>query len=298
MNPRGDFPSEKRDRGRPGAGRIEDLLAQIDAMPSARKKVEALRETIRLFARASKPYRLDVPSDGNTLRFGLIGDPHFGSLYEDLDALTAFYAEAKRQGVQLVLVAGDVLDGHGMYAGQEFEVHKHGFSEQAEWFAQRAPRADGVQTKFVTGNHDGSFKKRAGARVGTTLQEARPDWTCLGEDYAVVDLPIGKQTVRVRLEHPGGGTAYAVSYRPQKITEALEGGSKPDLLAIGHYHKAELLPSYRNVCVIQVGTFQRQTPFMASKAIAAHVGGWIVSVTIWKRAKRFEAQFLSFFGGD
>jgi len=71
----------------------------------------------------------------------------------------------------------------------------------------------------------------------------------------------------------GPATSYAVSYRMQKMIESIAGGRKPDMLASGHYHKAETLPSYRNVFGVDVGCFEDQTPFMASRASAAHVGG-------------------------
>jgi hypothetical protein len=107
--------------------------------------------------------------------------------------------------------------------------------------------------------------------------------------------------LKIRLVHPGGGTAYAISYRLQKFIEAIPGGDKPDLLCLGHYHKAEILPSYRNVCGIQTGTFQSQSPFMARQASAAHVGGWIVEATMGKKenlTRRFKAEFLAFFEPD
>jgi len=85
------------------------------------------------------------------------------------------------------------------------------------------------------------------------------------------------------------------SYRPQKITESLEGGTKPDMLAIGHYHKAELIPSYRNVAVLQAGTFERQTPFMARQGLAAHVGGWIVEAVVGNGHNRIKAEFIAFY---
>jgi hypothetical protein len=81
------------------------------------------------------------------------------------------------------------------------------------------------------------------------------------------------------LIHPSGGSSYAISYRSQKIVEQIEGGTKPNMLLIGNYHKAEWMPSYRNVSVCQVGAFQAQTPFMLTKGLAAHVGGWIMQMT-------------------
>ena len=85
------------------------------------------------------------------------------------------------------------------------------------------------------------------------------------------------------------------SYRPQKIVEQLEGGTKPDILAIGHFHKAEWMPAYRNVCVLQSGAFQWQTPFMRDLGLAAHVGGWIIKVTMGKSAASYGGKFIAFY---
>jgi predicted phosphodiesterase len=67
------------------------------------------------------------------------------------------------------------------------------------------------------------------------------------------------------------------SYKPQKIVESLSGGTKPDILAIGHFHKAEYL-FYRNVHILQAGTMQNQTPFMQTKGLSAHVSGWMLDL--------------------
>jgi DNA polymerase II small subunit/DNA polymerase delta subunit B len=64
-----------------------------------------------------------------------------------------------------------------------------------------------------------------------------------------------------------------------KMIEAMQGGDKPNILAVGHYHKIEYI-SYRNVHAFQTGTFQAQTPWMRGKGIAAMMGGWIVEVDV------------------
>lgn len=79
----------------------------------------------------------------------------------------------------------------------------------------------------------------------------------------------------LRLLHPSGGTAYAISYKSQKWATSLSGGNKPHIAGIGHYHKIEQL-FYRNIHIFQSGTFEEQTPFMSRKQLAAHVGGWIL----------------------
>jgi hypothetical protein len=131
--------------------------------------------------------------------------------------------------------------------------------------------------------------------VGKMIEQALPVYEFLGEEQARVqfETPIGPWTLG--LAHPGGGSAYALSYKPQKIIESLEGGTKPDVLCIGHYHKAEFMPSYRNVAVIQSGTFQRQTPFMARQGLAAHVGGWIVDVVKGNGSNTIGTEFVAFY---
>lgn len=242
---------------------------------------------------------MEIPCDKNSLAFGVIGDTHYGSLYEAKDECQAMYERFAAEGITTVLHAGDVLDGHQVYRGQEFELHSHGWAKQRDWFARHAPRVKGITTYFIVGNHDTSLKKAAGIDVASELADRRDDWKPLGEDYATIEFKTpNKRSLRVALVHPSGGSAYALSYRPQKIVEQIEGGTKPHLLCIGHYHKAEMIPSYRNVTTIQVGCFQFQTPFMVTKGLAAHVGGWIIRVTLQPDkipARSIQAEFQAFF---
>lgn len=264
--------------GAPKMRRLERQLAEEHA------KVEALADV-------QGKVRVETSKDCR-LRFGLIADTHIGSLYVHLAALAGFYQYAKAAGVSRVFHAGDVTDGHRVYRGQEFELRDVGLDAQVQRTAEVAPQD--VPTSFITGNHDQSFKTAAGCNVGKTLATAT-GWEFLGEEQARVEWQTPNGKFALQLIHPGGGSSYALSYRPQKIVESLEGGTKPDLLAIGHYHKAEFMPSYRNVAAIQCGTFQRQTPFMARQGLAAHVGGWIVDVTVGDGHNVVRAEFVAFF---
>jgi DNA polymerase II small subunit/DNA polymerase delta subunit B len=230
----------------------------------------------------------------NRIIFGVAGDKHFGSLYHHNAALHAYYDHAKERGVRVVYDAGDLMDGHKIYKGQEFELRDIGLDAQIARIVADHPQ-NGIVTKFITGNHDASFKHEAGVVAGKLVQSARPDLVFLGEDQARIEYSLPNGKFNIMLLHPGGGSSYALSYRPQKIIESLEGGTKPDLLAIGHYHKADMIPSYRNVCGIQTGTFQRQTPFMAKGGLSAHVGGWIVEVTKGKGCNTIKAEFVAFY---
>jgi len=129
--------------------------------------------------------------------------------------------------------------------------------------------------------------------VGKMIEQALPVYEFLGEEQARVQFETPNGPWTLGLAHPGGGSAYALSYKPQKIIESLEGGTKPNMLAIGHFHKAEMMPSYRNVAGVQAGTFQRQTPFMVRGGLAAHVGGWIIEVTVGDTHNRVRGEFVA-----
>ena len=266
-----------------GQPKIKALKAQLAAEHA---KVEALADV-------QGKTVVETKSDCK-IRFALVSDIHAGSLYFDSKSLAAFYEYAEKQGITDAYCAGDVIDGHRVYRGQEFELRDLGLDAQVERIRKDYPKTS-IRTHFITGNHDASFKSEAGVVAGKVIESARPDMHFIGEEQGRVEwnTPNGKFTLM--LIHPGGGSSYALSYRSQKIIESLEGGTKPDMLAIGHYHKAEFMPSYRNVCGIQCGAFQRQTPFMARQGLAAHVGGWIVEVTKGRGHNIIKAEFVAFY---
>jgi UDP-2,3-diacylglucosamine pyrophosphatase LpxH len=287
---------------------LGDLRRLISEGPAGEEKlrrlteeVSNLAETLSLVAKRQRPYEVAVADDGNVLRFGVIGDTQIGSMYQRLDAMGAFYEHCRKEGIKIICHTGDVIDGWRVYRGQEFELHPNGRSwpEQRKMFIDNAPRIDGITTIFITGNHDASFKKLVGLVVGDELQSARPDWHFIGATTGQVVLKTKKGLkFKVQLLHPGGGTAYAVSYHAQKIIEAMSGGQKPQLVCVGHYHKSLYMPAYRNVSCILSGCFQSQTPYMLEHSLAAHIGGWVVTVTLnepKKLTSRVETEWIGFY---
>lgn len=263
-----------------GGPKIERLQRELEV---ERKKVEALAgvQNVTTIERRESCH----------LRFAMTGDRHHGSLYHHDGALAGFYEHLEAKGVEVVYDCGDILDGHKVYRGQEFELRDLGLEAQLNR-VKSAPVT--IPTRFITGNHDASFKSAAGIPVGQLIELQNPEmYQFLGEEQArfVYETPNGP--FEIMLLHPGGGSSYALSYRPQKIVESLEGGTKPNLLGIGHYHKAMMISSYRNVAVFEAGTFQRQTPFMARGGLAAHVGGWIIDVWVGDDHNRIRAEFVA-----
>lgn len=96
------------------------------------------------------------------------------------------------------------------------------------------------------------------------------------------EVPNGLIFVRQNGKAFWSHNSYALSYRPQKIVEALAmngWADVPDVVCIGHFHKASY-NVWQGVHTIQSGCFQDQTTFMEKKALAAHVGGWIVEMRV------------------
>lgn len=281
--------------------KVEELPTQVGSL-GPEKEIKDLRERlkieeakVRALTQVGKTYNV-TSKKKKAYSFTISSDWHIGSLYAKPDALLEFIQFATSLGIVDHYAAGDIIEGEKMYKGQEYELKDVGYRRQlnalmavTEQFPKKA------KVHFVTGNHDESFHKQVGVPVGEQIQMYCPNMNFIAPSNGIiiVDTPSGK--LRIQLQHPGGGTAYAISYRLQKIIESLEGGNKPHVLAVGHFHKADWLPTYRNVSGFQCGTFQAQTPFMASKASPAHVGGWIVEVILGDLFNRVKAEFISFY---
>lgn len=224
-----------------------------------------------------------VPSKGTDFIFGALGDTHFGSMWqlpvqEFLESVFDFY---KSEGVEKVLHTGDWLAGERVYRGQIRDLCVVGADHQIKSAVDNFPRRKGIQTIGITGNHDLSYWKDAGIDIGKRIAQARDDIKILGDtevDYILKHE--SEAETRIRLFHPSKGTAYAISYNMQKVIESYTGGTKPHILLQGHTHKAEKLPSYRNVIGMQTGCLEEQTRFMKQQNIAAMIGAWLIEFSV------------------
>ena len=227
------------------------------------------------------------------LKFAIIGDTQLGSKYAQISHLKSFYELCASEGIKDVYHTGDVTDGLKMRSGHEYELYKTSADDMVQDVIENYPRIEGITTHFITGNHDASIYKQVGYDIGNTIAEKRPDMKYLGRDCALIFLT---PNCKLELRHPWDGTAYALSYKPQKMIEAMESDSKPNILAIGHYHKAEYM-FYRNVHCLQTGCFQGQTPYTRGKGISVHMGGWIVTIHVDKNGTitRFGSEFIPYY---
>lgn len=211
---------------------------------------------------------------GKKYAFGVVSDTHIGSRYQQLSHLATFYTICSRRRIPVIFHCGDLVDGEKMYRGQEYEIFAHGADAQREYTVAHYPKRSGVTTYAISGNHDASFIKTGGYNIVRAIAQQRSDIVYLGDDVAYYVLG----NIKIMIAHGSGGTAYAVSYKSQKLVERLPGGEKPHLLFLGHYHHANIIPGYRNVETVQMPCFQANTPYMKAKGLHAQAGGFIVAV--------------------
>lgn len=217
-------------------------------------------------------------------RIGLVADTQMCSKYQQVTLLYDAYAEFNKRQVDFVLHAGDLVDGKNMYRGQENEVFKHGADEQAQYVIDNYPKLErNRKTYIIGGQHDRSFYRDGGYNIIRAICKERKDLVDRGffkAEFVVKGLRIG-------LQHPGGGVAYARSYRMQKIIEnmigfiaSIQSATAPILQVFGHWHIACHLPSYMGIDAVSLPCFQSQTPYLEQKGLMPTVGYAIAEIQL------------------
>jgi biotin operon repressor len=293
-----------------------DLANELDRSPNAiAEALEALKtqgvnvavnpeEKLELATTIEKqaPVRLNTDDyfGDNWVRFGLVADTHLASKYERLDVLNALYDVFEREGIKTVYHGGNWIDGEARF--NKYDLHCIGVENQIAYFLKHYPQRKGITTQIVSGDdHEGWYVQREQINIGKTLESraresGREDIIDLGYMERDIVFERDEGSSIIRIIHAGGGSAYAISYTSQKYVESLQGGEKPAIVCVGHFHKYD--HSYpREVHVIQAGCTEDQTPFMRKRRIQAMVGGVIVEAKQDKRGcfVRVRVEWMPFY---
>jgi len=235
--------------------------------------------------------KFDFKFSGKHIKFGYFSDPHIGHIEFKEPLWHKMVAYFKREGIEVVYSPGDTLEGMSGRDGHIYELTHIGATAQLNYASSLFANAP-FQFFIIDGNHDLWFKTKSnlGLTSGQELANRNKNVTFLGEWEADVEIAKG---VLMKLYHAGDGSAYAISYKIQKLIESLEGGEKPNLILSGHYHK-QIQIFTRNVFGFECGTLMGQSRWMRGKKIAAHKGFGIIEIWVAKQGgiERLRHEFF------
>lgn len=246
----------------------ESCNKQVDIVPDGKEMV--FKKNFQRSVSMSKQ-SLDQLTENEIL---VVSDTHFGSIHNQLHLLNDLYQEAYNRGIRTVLHVGDLTDGNYLNRPESpRQQFLHGFDEQVGYVVDMYPEIEGIDTYYILGSHDETHYKNGQATVDFWVDRCRKDMHFLGQDTG--EIVIDK--VKYVLDHPGGGSAQSVSYKPQKRIEILESHNKPKILLIGHYHKSYTFV-YRNVQCVEVPALCGKTQFQQKQGLINNVGGYFLKV--------------------
>jgi len=220
-----------------------------------------------------------------------ISDTHIGHQKFSEELFDKAIQLARREKVEFIVNAGDHLEGMSHRPGHVYELTHIGFNQQIKRAADLYNQFNGIPHYGIDGNHDQWYfrPQNAGVIVGEELEQRVKGYKNLGQDEG--DL-IVTPNLKIKLFHANDGSAYANSYKLQKLIESFSGGEKPAIVHSGHYHKA-LYMFTRGVHGFECGTLMGQSRWMRGKKIPAHMGFGIVDVYYNKLGvERLKHEFI------
>jgi len=226
----------------------------------------------------------------------LVSDVHVGSQEFAADAWQAFadwLHTEEADSVEYLLVAGDMVEGVGVYPGQDEELDIVDIYEQYETFAEHLKAVPGdMEIVMIPGNHDAVRLAEPQPAFDEELRDimSAHDARFTGNPSTVtvegVDILMyhGVSIDEIIAEYPGDDISYDNPHRAmaqllKKRHVAPQFGGRtrvapekedylvidepPDVFHTGHVHKLGV-GGYHNVRLVNSGCWQHQTEFQKS----------------------------------
>ncbi|MFW6384487.1 MAG: DNA-directed DNA polymerase II small subunit [Halodesulfurarchaeum sp.] len=299
----GTFPALVMD-DREDAGAVDELL--LDEVIAVSGTLSA--DAGILFA--DDLYFPDVPrtfepsTADRHVQAALVSDLHVGSqefLEEAWGAFTDWLETAAAADVEYLLIAGDMVEGVGVYPDQDEELDVVDIYDQYDLFADHlAAVPEDIEVVMIPGNHDAvrlaepqpAFDEELRDRIrvhGATITGNPSTVTIEGVsillyhgvslDEVMAELPleaVSYDTPARAMAHLakkrhlapkfGGKNRIAPEERDYLVIEEV-----PDVIHSGHVHKLGV-DAYHGVRLINSGCFQGQTAFQESVNISPDTG--------------------------
>lgn len=273
----------------------------LEVFAEEKKKGPPVEHDVELPAPNFGRLPISVLDRGGWRTIGLVGDTHLACKEERLAELHATYDLFEKEGITQVFHAGNIVDGYIPRINGDSAL-RTSIDGQCHYVIDNYPQRKGITTYFITGDdHEGWWMKEGfnfGAYLNYLAVDAgRKDLQYIGHVEADVEIKTGNVSTILKVQHPGGGSAYARSYAAQKQVESWEGGEKPHILVQGHYHVSGFFQD-RNVHVVSLPGYQDQTIFARKKRLRMEIGGAMLSFKVNPddgTVTRCRPEFIRFF---
>ncbi len=214
-----------------------------------------------------------------SVKLASVSDTHLCSNHQQISILRKAYQVGDAEKVDVFIHTGDVSDGAGAvgYRSHGKDVFIFGYTDQLEYLIKNYPKSNtGKKTKIIPGNHDWWDFESFGGDIVKEFCGVRTDLE-YGE-YPRCNFEING--FRIQLFHPGGGSAYALSYQIQKhiLSQIRNKEPKVDVIFFGNWHKALYL-LYAGVHGFLAPSMKNHDEFHQKLGLPNAVGMWIVELT-------------------
>lgn len=206
-------------------------------------------------------YKIEEDLDTNT-KIGVISDLRFGSKYEQISKLNDMYRKFAEDGVKYVIITGNLLEGKYSATKEDMFGNSLLFNTgiaQADHLIEYFPKVEGIQTLFITGETDHTWKD---LNVGKYIEGKRSDMTYLGPKSCNVKF----NNVSIQVENlKKTGEAYTIAYPPQKYSRSLACYEDYDIILLGGTLTIQDFPRLRDSRILAIPSCVARTPLMKSK---------------------------------
>jgi len=254
---------------------LKDKLSKRD-----KKKLQLLehytdkdiQEMLSYLAQNTKREVNEVLSEPWHLKFALLSDTHFGAKQCAKDELWEFYDRAKEKWAECFVHCWDIVDGTGVYKGQQFEQDKVWFTEQLKDLKENYPNV-WIPTYFIGWNHDEAYLKGNGVNICKAIETVRQDLINLW----FYDARLRLNWIDINLHHWGGSLSYAKDYKMKKYLDSLPVEWQPDIFALWHYHTA-LYDLHRGIHGFMPWAFLKENLLAKRFNLGNTIGGWVIEI--------------------
>ena len=207
-----------------------------------------------------------------TTKIGVISDLRFGSKKEQIALLNDMYRKFALDGVKYVIVAGNLVEGkyntkeEACYGKSLITNDAYG---QADHLIEFFPKVEGIQTLFITGDTDHTWRKEL--NIGEYIAFNRKDMKYLGPKSCTINF----NNVSFRVENlKKTGESYTIAYPPQKYSRSMGGYEEYDFILLGGTLTAQDFPRIRDTRIFTIPSVVERTPKMRSSSQQNVIGSY------------------------